>query len=143
LGNKGIGARVKCKTESNHQDAAEDARENQAHQIEAIISLAQAIPQNSPAQSGDQPDLLEDADGLRHISHESSSSCGRSVPSSPTMERKICSSVVLFPASPDIPARNSSREPCATSLPLWIMATWLHSRSTISRTCDVRKMVVP
>ena len=76
-----MGACVKCKTESNHQDAAEDARENQAHQIEAIIFLAQAVPQNSPPQPSDQPDLLEDADGLRHISHESSWSCGRSVPS--------------------------------------------------------------
>src|SRR5207302_2695988 len=63
LGNKGIGARVKCKTESNHQDAAEDARENQAGQIEAIIFLAKAVPQNSPAQPGDQPDLREDAGG--------------------------------------------------------------------------------
>src|SRR5439155_1419738 len=117
LANKGMGAGVKCKTESNHQDAAENACKNQSDQIETTILLAQAVAQYSPAKSRNQLDLLEDADGWGHISHESSSSCGRSAPSWPTIERKICSSVVLSPASPDIPARNSSSEPCATSRP--------------------------
>src|SRR5467141_1146604 len=114
----GVGARVKGNTQSEHHDAAEDARKDQTDKVEAIIPLAQAVPQNSPAKSGNQADLLENSDGVRHISHESSSSCGRSVPSWPTIERKICSSVVLLPASPEIPVRSSSSEPCATRRPL-------------------------
>jgi len=33
-------------------NTAEDARKDQADQVEAIILLAQAVPQNSPAKSG-------------------------------------------------------------------------------------------
>src|SRR6266852_3513886 len=115
---KSVPASIKCKTQSDHQNAADDTSKDKAEQIEKIAFLAEAVSQDSPAKSGNQTNLLENADGLRHISHESSSSCGRSVPSWPTIERKICSSVVVLPASPEIPARNSSSEPWATSRPL-------------------------
>jgi len=59
-------------------------------------------------------------------------------PLCPTIERKICSSVFCSP-SLRIPARRLSSDPCATSRPWWMMATWLHSRSTISSTCDGQK----
>src|SRR5207247_10713529 len=99
-----MGAGVKCKTESNHQDAAENACKNQSDQIETTILLAQAVAQYSPAKSSHQLDLREDASGWGHISHASSSSCGRSAPSRPTIERQISSSVVLPRTSPDITA---------------------------------------
>src|SRR5260370_34624420 len=118
LRKKGIGAGVKCETQSDHQDAAEDASDDHSDQVETIVFLAHAVAQNSPAKCGNLADLLEEVERLRYISHESSSSCGRSVPSWRTTDKQICSSVVLSPASTEIPARNSSREPWATSRPL-------------------------
>src|SRR5215471_6338094 len=118
LGKESISASEKCETEANHKDAAEHTDKHQAEQIEAITPLPQAISENAPAEPGDQPNLVKDPEGLRHISHESSSIWGRAAPSWPTMERKTCSSVVLLPASSETPARNSSSEPWATSLPL-------------------------
>ena len=41
------------------------------------------------------------------------------------------------------PARTSSMRPCATSRPSAMTPMWVESRSTISRMCDVRKMVPP
>ncbi len=118
FGNRGISTAEKSETQSEHEDAAEDPKYNQAKKIETIAFPAQSVPEDAPAESGDQANLLENPDRAAYISHESSSRFGRSVPSWPTIERKISSSVVLLPASPEMPARNSSSEPCATSLPL-------------------------
>ena len=41
------------------------------------------------------------------------------------------------------PARSSSIGPCATSRPLAMTPMWVDSRSTISRMCEVRKIVPP
>ena len=55
----------------------------------------------------------------------------------------MSSRVSVRPSALGMPARSSAIEPCATSWPFLMMATWLQRRSTISRTCDVRKMVTP
>ena len=44
LGDKGVGAGIKGKTQSDDQDAREDARKDQADQVETIIPLAEAVP---------------------------------------------------------------------------------------------------
>ncbi len=74
LGKKSVPTRVKGKTQPGHEDAAEDAPYDQADQIEPTVFLAQTVPQYAPAESGYQAYLLQDIDGRRHISHESSSS---------------------------------------------------------------------
>ena len=115
---KRICAKVKSDAETDHEQSGEDAGKNHSYQIPLIMFLAEIVSQNPPTKPGDEPDLFPNAWELSYISHDSSSSCGRWAPSWPTMERKICSSVVLLPSSPAIPARNSSSEPCATSRPL-------------------------
>src|SRR6266700_1199060 len=79
--NKGVRSSIERKAQSEDQIAAQDSGQDQPDQIEPVIFLAQAVSENSPAKSRNEPDLLEDAGGFCYISHESSSSCGRSVPS--------------------------------------------------------------
>src|SRR5262249_23754026 len=50
--------------------------------------------------------------------------------SAPACSRKRCSS--------EPPRRIASNEPCSTSCPLTMIPTYVHRRSTISSTCDVR-----
>ena len=44
MGDKGVGAGIKGKTQSDDQDAREDARKDQADQVQTIIFLAEAVP---------------------------------------------------------------------------------------------------
>src|SRR5260370_37278414 len=95
----------------------------------------QIIVQEPPAQPSDEKYLFCNSGGLRDVSHASSSICARSVPLCPTIDKKTCSSVLLLPASPAKPARNSSSEPCATRRPVCRLPTVLARRSTMSSTC--------
>ena len=110
-GKKVIGTGEKSEAQPKHEEGAHHSNKNQADQIKAIAFPAETVAKQAPAQAGHQTNLGENPDGNSYISHESSSRWGRSVPSWPTMERKTCSSVVLPPASPEIPARSSSSEP--------------------------------
>src|SRR5260370_22148227 len=101
MGKKGVRASEGGKRQLELHNAAKHASKDHADQVQTIVLLAQAVSEDSPAKSSNQPDLLEYADGLGHISHESSSICGRSGPSLPTIERQICSSVFLLPSSPE------------------------------------------
>ena len=115
---KGISTEIESDAKTEHEQPGENAGKNHSNQIPLIVFLAEIVPQDPPAEASDKPDLFPNARKMSYISHESSSSCGRWAPSWPTMERKICSRVVLLPSSPAIPARSSSSEPCATSRPL-------------------------
>src|SRR6185437_8567023 len=126
-----------------------EAGPNLRHHLHRPARGAHRVQHQPPPHRRDRGQLRPGRDQLSH-----DSSCGaRPVP--PTMRRKISSSVSVSPAgaaaSPSPPAatpaatpcRSSSSDPCATKRPRWMMATWLHSRSTISSTCEVRKIVAP
>src|SRR5262249_12246227 len=46
-------------------------------------------------------------------------------------------------SSSEPPPRISASDACSTTAPLTMMPTWVHSFSTISRTCEVRNTVEP
>src|SRR6266700_2632879 len=58
---KGIRSSVGRKAQSEDQNAAQDSGQDQSDQIEAVIFLAQAVSEDSPAKSRNEPDLLEEA----------------------------------------------------------------------------------
>src|SRR5882762_2099904 len=136
-------ARKNRNRQTGHKNDSHQRRNRHANHVPNPILVLHVVAQDAPAQAGHEPDLLEQSRQARYISHESSSTLGRSAPPCPTMERKISSRVVVLPSALGTPARSSSSEPCATSFPLSMIATWLQRRSTISSTCDVKKMVTP
>src|SRR5713101_4576218 len=117
-GKKRVRPKIESERYAKDEYGAEESGNDESNQVPAIVFPAQAVAQDLPAKSGDKTDLSPQTGNSRYISHESSSSWGLSAPRWPTIERKICSSVVLVPSSPAIPARSSSREPCAASRPL-------------------------
>src|SRR6266849_629686 len=147
-----IGAHGDARARTENEQGGEQTGDDKTNQLERRVALPQPAPEDRPAKPGDEQDLRGEACGAGYISHDSSS-IGRRPPSSPTMETKICSRVSFSPSAgasrrdsaedAATPARSSSSEPWATSRPLWMMATWLHKRSTISSTCEVRKIVTP
>src|SRR6202011_5117452 len=117
------------------QASAEHKHGGHSNNIKAVIFFAKLVTKNSPPDANNQANLFHDARETDYISHESSSGVACCEESRPTMEKKICSSVIFSPSLPLalMPARSSSKEPWATRRPLLIIPTWLHSRSTISR----------
>src|SRR5271165_620784 len=122
-------------------------------QLEIAAASPQRIQQHPPAHFR-QRRILSPSRRRYHespASHNHDSSCAGSPAPAPMTFRNISSSVSFSPDSGSpapsslvsTPARSSSSDPFATSRPLWMMATWLQSRSTISSTCDVRKIVAP
>src|SRR6202042_1947542 len=61
--------------------------------IPARIPCAHEIPQDSPAQPGDEADLSKHTGVAGYVSHESSSNWERVAPPWPTIDKKICSRV--------------------------------------------------
>jgi len=56
---KGVRAKVKSERKSDNQGAGKKSGKNHADQIGAIIFFAQTIAENTPAQTGDEPNLFE------------------------------------------------------------------------------------
>src|SRR5205085_12513337 len=131
--NKSFGSIEESNRDARNKNGAEEPGKNHSDQVQPAVLVPDAVAKHAPAEPGNDSNLFCQSVRRSYVSHESSSSCERSAPW-PTTERKISSSVSVRPSTLGTPARSSAIEPCATSWPFLIIPTWLHSRSTISRT---------
>jgi len=114
LGKKGVSAGIEGKTQSKNEHATKDSSKDQAIRSRRLFFLRRPF-RSIRQRSRQQADLLEDAGGACHISHESSSSCGRSCrPGQRSKENLLECGLASARRNP---ARNSSSEPCATRRP--------------------------
>ncbi len=155
----GIGAKAQAR---RHPQPDKSVHNNA--RLRATVSTrpdgAQAISEHAPTQCG-QRRILIPRQGpqntparcrlqLRSVAAKSAMTTPASVPAAVRahdrqenfFQRQPL--LALVPGRVDAtPARSSSIDPLATSRPWLMIATWLHSRSTISSTCVVRKIVAP
>lgn len=69
-----IGAPPEQRAQPDDEQARKDRGQDESNEIEAGVSLARQIPQNAPAQFGDEANLRKEAGASRYVSHDSSSS---------------------------------------------------------------------
>lgn len=69
-----IGAPPEQPAQSDDKHARKNGGQDESNEIEARVSLASQIAQDSPAQFGDEANLRKEAGAARYVSHESSSS---------------------------------------------------------------------